>query len=367
MTYPSAIAVAVLAQLCGCASSPPATVEGSTRVSGGEWEYAEPGTQGFSAPALASALAFATQAGSTSGLVVHDGLVVAAWGDVSRKSNLHSARKSFASALVGIAVARGNLRLDDTLEQFGIDDEPPALSQDEKQATLRMLLEARSGVYHQSVYETTSMKDRRPPRHSHLPGMFWYYNNWDFNVVGAILERATGERFFDALETEIADPIGMQDYRPSDGHYVSDARVTRFRAYPFAMSARDLARFALLYLHRGRWGERQIIPEAWVVESTAPHSDTEGGGYGFLWWTNVSVSHAAIAPSHPAYWAEGHIGQFAVVVPSLDLVVVSLDDPRLGSRPMRRTQMMRFVAMVEAAKAQHPNLDGASATPGLAH
>jgi CubicO group peptidase (beta-lactamase class C family) len=367
MTYRSAFAIAAFVLISACASAPPEAVEGSTRVPGVEWEYAEPGSQGFSAPALASAVAFATQAGSTSGLVVHGGLVVAAWGDVSRKSNLHSVRKSFASALVGIAVARGSLRLDDTLEQFGIDDEPPSLSADEQQATLRMLLEARSGVYHRSVYETTSMKARRPVRHSHPPGTFWYYNNWDFNAVGAILERTTGESFFDELKAEIAAPIGMQDYQPSDGHYVADARVTRFSAYPFAMSARDLARFALLYLQGGRWGERQIVPETWVSESTAPHSDTEGGGYGFLWWTNVSVSHAAGAPLHPAYWAEGHIGQFAVVVPSLDLVVVSLDDPRLGGGPMRRAQMMHFVSMVEAAQAQHPGLDGASAPLSLAH
>jgi CubicO group peptidase (beta-lactamase class C family) len=193
------------------------------------------------------------------------------------------------------------------------------------------------------------MQASKPARYSHPPGTFWYYNNWDFNVIGAVLAERTGQRFFDALKAEIADPIGMQDYQPSDGRYVTEMPATRYPAYPFAMSARDLARFALLYLHQGRWAERQIVPADWVAESTHPYSDTKGGGYGYLWWTNVSASRAVPVPMHPAYWAEGHIGQFAVVVPSLDLVVVSLDDPRLTSKPMARTSMMKFVGDVEVA------------------
>lgn len=92
---------------------------------------------------IVRAVSWARQEGSTSGMIVHDGLIVAEWGDVSRKSNLHSVRKSFMSALVGIAVARGQINLDETLAQLGIDDSEPSLSPTEKQATVRMLLEAR--------------------------------------------------------------------------------------------------------------------------------------------------------------------------------------------------------------------------------
>jgi len=59
---------------------------------------------------------------------------------------------------------------------------------------VRMLLEARSGVYHAALYETPAMAKQRPARGSHEPGTFWYYNNWDFNALGTIYEHATGNR-----------------------------------------------------------------------------------------------------------------------------------------------------------------------------
>ncbi|QGZ58788.1 serine hydrolase domain-containing protein [Paraburkholderia acidiphila] len=321
---------------------------------GAEWPVAAPALEGFSPEALDRAVSYAKQAGSTSGMVIHNGQVVAQWGDVSRKSNLHSARKSFMSALIGIAVARGQLQLDDTLAQLDIDDNEPSLSPAEKQATVRMLLQARSGIYHPTVYETTGMEAAKPPRYSHSPGTFWYYNNWDFNTVGAIYEHATGEDIFASLGSEIAAPIGMQDYRKSDGHYVSGGHATRYPAYPLNMSARDLARFALLYLHDGRWRDRQIIPAQWVAESTRSYSDTPTGGYGYMWWTSVPASGPRgpkAALLRPAYWADGYRGQYAIVVPSLDLVIVSLVDSRLTSMRMGQLKMEKMVWLVESAES----------------
>jgi CubicO group peptidase (beta-lactamase class C family) len=353
----------IATRLAGCVSeqaplpSAAAGDAGSPVFPQAEWVQAEPAVHGFSPERIDQAVAYAMAQGSTSGMIVHQGAVIARWGDVARKSPLHSVRKSFMSALVGIAVARGQMRLDDTLAQLGIDDNAPALSPVEKQATVRMLLEARSGVYHATAYETAWMKASRPPRDSHAPGTFWYYNNWDFNTVGAIYERSTGVRIFDALQAEIAIPIGMQDYAPSDGHYVSSA-ATRYPAYPFDMSARDLARFALLYLHDGRWRGRQIVPAGWVAESTRPYSDVPTGGYGYLWWTSESASGAhgpQATLAQRAFWADGHLGQYAVIVPSRDLVIVSLVDARLTSKRMAQTKMERLVTLVESAgNAAHP-------------
>ena len=179
-------------------------------------------------------------------MVVHHGAVVAEWGDTVKRTELASVRKSFLSALIGIAVGDHKISLDSTLAQLGIDDNPPALTAVEKSATVRMLLQARSGVYHAALYETAAMAAKRPPRGSHPPNEFWYYNNWDFNALGTIYEHATGAGTYDALDKLIAKPIGMQDYRPQDGEYFY-GRDSIHRAYPIRMSARDLARFALLY------------------------------------------------------------------------------------------------------------------------
>lgn len=299
-------------------------VRAEDRVPGAEWEHSSPGEFGWSQTGLAQAQAFSDEIRSSAVFIVQHGKVVAAWGDTTKRTELASVRKSLLSALIGIAVSDHLINLDSTLGELGIDDNPPSLTEVEKGATVRQLLQARSGVYHRTLYETPGMAKARPPRSSHAPGTFWYYNNWDFNALGTIYQRATGTGIFDAFNTKIAKPTGMQDYRPQDGEYVrGDASI--HPAYPIRMSARDLARFALLYLHNGNWAGRQIVPEAWVQASTQAYSRSALGlGYGYLWW--IGFIGDAVAPSVtlPAgsFMAEGAGGQFALVVPALDLVVI---------------------------------------------
>jgi CubicO group peptidase (beta-lactamase class C family) len=323
----------------------------SSVVPGAEWKKLEsPEQAGWSLQKLANIRDYLEEIGSTSAMIVQHGVMVAAWGDIAHRSNLHSCRKSLLNSLIGIAVAEGKINLNDTLEKLGIDDNKPSLTAEEKQATVRGLLEARSGVYHPTVYETKGMMEQKPPRGSHAPGTFWYYNIWDFNTLGYIYEKATGTKLFDAFYREIAQPIGMQDYKPRDGHCITSAD-TRFPAYPIDMSARDFARFALLYLHGGKWSTTQVVPEDWVKESTHPYSDSESGGYGYLWWTGDAASGKPQAISFPkgSYWAEGHLGQYAVVVPSLDLIIVNRVDEKMTKRTVHKRQIAQLVRMVAAA------------------
>jgi len=118
------------------------------------------------------------------------------------------------------------------------------------------------------------------------------------------------------------------------------------------MSARDMARFALLYLHHGNWAGAQIIPAQWVADSTHPWSDTESGGYGYLWWTADSAT-----PTHQpeylfppgSFWLEGHLGQYAVIVPSLDLIVVVRVDSDITRKVVHKRQMAELMKLVVAA------------------
>ena len=270
--------------------------------------------------------------------------VVAQWGDTAVKSNLHSVRKSLLSALIGIAVDEHKIDLSATMDSLGIDDNAPSLTALEKTATVADLLKARSGIYHPALYETPGMAKRRPARGSHPPGNFWYYNNWDFNALGTIYERATGEWIFTALQGKIAQPIGMHDYQPSDGEYIRGP-ASDHPAYPIRMSARDLARFALLYLHDGRWKDRQIVPSAWVHESTQSYSqafpDQElGQGYGYLWWIGFPSYNGAPMVHVPpgTFGATGAEGQYAFVIPAYDMVIVHRinSDVPIGSLPGQR-------------------------------
>lgn len=288
------------------------------------WQHVAPAESGWSETELAQARSFSDQIRSSAVVIVQHGKVVSEWGNTTKPMELASIRKSLLSALIGIAVSDHRINLDSTLGELGIDDNPPGLTGSEKGATVRDLLEARSGIYHSALYETPDMAKTRPPRGSHPPGTFWYYNNWDFNALGTIYEHATGTGIFEALDQKIAKPIGMQDYRPQDGDYVR-GEASIHPAYAIRMSARDLARFALLYLHKGNWAGHQIVPREWVDESTRGYSRAATGqGYGYLWW--IGFLGGAVAPTvtlpEGSFLAEGAGGQYALVVPALDLVVV---------------------------------------------
>jgi CubicO group peptidase (beta-lactamase class C family) len=107
-------------------------------------------------------------------MVVHNGEVVAEWGDIAAETELASVRKSLLSALIGIAVERKELELSRTIGSLGIDDYEPSLTPEEKTATVRDLLQSRSGVYHASLYEARAAANARPARHSHKVGTFRY-------------------------------------------------------------------------------------------------------------------------------------------------------------------------------------------------
>jgi CubicO group peptidase (beta-lactamase class C family) len=293
------------------------------RFPGTTWEHVVPEVEGWSSEKLKQAEDWSHHIDSKAVMVIHHGAVVAEWGDVAAKTPLASIRKSLLSALYGIAVERGEISLTKPIGELGIDDNEPSLSAEEKTATVVDLLRARSGIYHPALYESSDMAAKRPARFSHKPGTFWYYNNWDFNALGAIYEHAVRHSMFDAFEREIARPIDMEDYTASDGEYVTGA-ASVYPAYPLKMSARDLARVALLYLNKGRWQSRQIVPAHWVDESTQSYSEADyAPGYGYLWWIgfNNSVAPSVNLPAG-AYSARGYGGQYAFVIPAFDLLVV---------------------------------------------
>ena len=230
------------------------------------------------------------------------------------------------SALYGIYVNEGNIELNKTMANLGIDDINPNLSDQEKQATVRMLLQARSGIYHDAAAETQAMRDDKPARHSHLPGTFWCYNNWDFNTAGTIFNQETGKDFFQELKTKILDPIGCEDFQATDGNYQYES-VSIHPAYPFKITARDLARFGLLFLRKGAWDGQRIISESWINESTTSYSNLgDRGGYGYMWWVAANGKSNIPLVNLPdgSYSAQGAYGQFCIVIPDYDLVVVHL-------------------------------------------
>jgi len=248
--------------------------------------YVAPEDVGWSSQKLEEAKVFAEKINSAAVMVLYDGKVFISWGNVAKKYKIHSIRKPLLSALYGIYWGRGKINLDRTLEELNIDDIPPALTKEEKMATVSDLLKSRSGVYHEAAAESEDMVAARPMRGSHPHDTFFYYNNWDFNALGTIFEKVTGTKIFEAFKREIAEPIGMEDFSLDDCQYSYEENKSRHPAYNFRMSARDMARFGLLYLRKGNWEGRQIIPQEWVEKSTTAYSivnEEMGVGYGYMW------------------------------------------------------------------------------------
>lgn len=253
----------------------------------GVFESVSPEAVGFSAEKLARISEFCDQAGSAALLILHDGKVVYSWGNVNKKYPVHSIRKALLSGLYGIYIDRGIIDTNATLAELGIDDIPPRLTEAEKQATIADLLGSRSGVYHPAASEAASMIECRPKRGSHAPGTHFYYNNWDFNVLGTIFEKVTGESIFEAIHEELAAPLGMKHFIPSDGRYMPEEEKSVHPAYHLWMTAHDLALYGLLYHRDGNWNGKQIISEDWIEVSTTFRSvsiEEIGLGYGWMWY-----------------------------------------------------------------------------------
>ena len=324
---------------------------------GDRWTaVASPTRDRWSGPGLRGAHAYADSIGSSAVLIVESGAIVEEWGDVTRRIHVRSMRKSLLSALFGIYVGNRTIDIQATLGQLGIDDWPPALNEQEKRARIVDLLRLRSGVYHVANDESDYMRRERPARGRYPPGEHWYYNNWDVHALTAILEKQAGMPLPQMLDERIARPLQMQDFRVADVH-VEPGSASVYPSWWMRMSARDLARFGLLYLRAGRWKDRRIVPEEWVHESTrymaeelGPYSGWAYGAMGYLWWVTVNGKHlAGVDVGSGAFSARGAGGQHLVIVPAYDLVIAHMVDDA-GGREVTDGEIGKLLDLILAAR-----------------
>jgi len=295
---------------------------------GKTWAYVDdPKKAGFSRAGLQHLHQRIAKTQTTGLMVIQGGRVVFEYGDVKKPYLIASMRKSVLSMLYGRHVANGTIKLDSTLAELDIDD-IGGLSAEEKKATVRDLLSARSGVYHQAQNQGDSFK-YAPPRGSQKHGEYFLYNNWDFNALGTIFEKRTGRGIYDEFDKQLARPLQMQDFDLSAQRKGGDPSRSVHPAYHFRLSTRDVARIGHLMLRNGEWAGQQLIPRDWVAESTRvvtplqqlnPPAMRKGAwGYGYLWW--VWDGKAAVGDYRGAYLAHGLAGQHLAILPKANLVV----------------------------------------------
>jgi CubicO group peptidase (beta-lactamase class C family) len=301
---------------------------------------------------------------TTALMVVTSGRLTYRYGDIAQASYLASARKSVLSMLYGKYVANGAIKLDATMGELGIDEDDGLLPV-EKSARIRDLLIASSGVYHKAGSPGDDPKT--PERGSQQPGAHFHYNNWDFNVLGAVFEKLTGKTVFAALEQDLARPLGFQDFDPARQRMMGYQNQSRYLAYHLFLSARDMARLGLLMARGGSWNGRQLIPADWVKESTKVRvtaAATGRGselGYAYLWWIPESRTGPEWAGS---FMASGQFGQYILVLPAIDSVIVhrravtdefaiarNLGKTQFYPQPVTSSEFLKVADLIVAARA----------------
>ena len=331
------------------ASTVAAPAAADSRIPGESWmRYVDVEQAGFDPEKLKAARKVWEEMPSSAFMVIADGAVVASWGNPNRRFMCHSVRKSFLSALYGIYWDRGTMDLNKTLFDLGIDDTPDPLLDSERQARILDLLKARSGIFHPAAY---AGRTDSAPRGSKGAGRYFAYNNWDFNTLATILIEETGDDVFEAFDRSFGQPLAMDDWRVTDGYYHLERDKSRFPAYPFRLSARDAARFGLLFAREGLWGEERILSKQWVRRSSAMYSiDSEQMGYGFMWW----ILRQPPFEDHGMYAALGVGNQMIAILPESDMVIVNRADTYSGERtPM--PQLLELVAQILDAKVGEPS------------
>jgi len=304
----------------------------------GKYKYIE--QAGFSPDKLNRAKEYYDSLQSSAFMIIQDGKVVVDWGDINRRFKVASIRKSLINSLYGIYTENRTIDLDMTIGQLNITD-IDSLSELEKSAKIIHLLKARSGIYHKAAAEPDWVKDIRPKRNSYPPDSLWFYNNWDFNVLGTIFEKLTKTSFYTAFNNDIATPLQMEDYRVMDGEYFFEPEYSIHPAYHLKMSARDLARYGQLFLQKGHWNDKLIISKEWVEKSTYPVSKHGGGTklgrwYGYLWGVSEYYSEYGM------YFASGHGGQFLAVFPTENLIFVNLCNTYQSDKVLDRELIKLF-------------------------
>ncbi len=258
-------------------------------------------------------------------LVRHGHVVAEAWWKPQTADTQHvmfSLSKSFTSTAVGLAVEDGKLSIDDPVLKFFPDLAPADPSANLKAMRVRDLLTMSTGHQTETKFgaDVPWVKAFLAHPVPHKPGTHFLYNTPASYVLSAIVQKVTGQTVLDYLRPRLFDPLGIE--KPTWG---TSPQGVNLGGYGLAVRTEDVAKFGQLYLQKGQWHGKQLVPAAWVEAATVrqvsngsnPASDWDQG-YGFQFWRS----------RHGAYRGDGKDGQYCVVLPELDAVVaMTADNP----------------------------------------
>ena len=283
-------------------------------------------------------------------IVVRHGHVIAEgwWSPYDRDTPhiLYSLSKSFTSTAVGLAISEGKLSLDDQILKFFPEEAPPDPSVNLRAMRVRDLLRMSSGNQTEApirVAEPAGGNDTwtkiflaHPVPFK--PGTHFLYNSPATYMLSAVVQKVTGMTVLDYLKPRLFDPLGFKD-----PHWISSPQGISAGAYGLSARTEEIANFGVLYLQKGMWNGKQLIPSSWVEQATAmqtangsaPTSDWDQG-YGFQFWRS----------RHNSFRGDGAFGQYCMVIPELDTVVAMTS----GVRDMQKVMNLVWEKLLPAMK-----------------
>jgi CubicO group peptidase (beta-lactamase class C family) len=282
---------------------------------------ATPESQGIPSAAIADFLTEADKSVDSlhSFMLVRRGNVVAeAWWapyDAKTRHMLFSLSKSFTSTAVGLAAEEGKLSVDDPVLKFFPDDAPKEPSANLKSMRISDLLRMNTGQQSEPPRTAKEAWTKTFLAHpvSFKPGTHFLYNTSATYMCSAAVQKATGQTVLDYLKPRLFDPLGIEN--PT---WEQSPQGISTGGYGLSVRTEDIAKFGQLYLQKGKWNGKQLVPEKWVEIATArqtsngsnPKSDWDQG-YGYQFWRC----------RHGAYRGDGAFGQYCIVLPEQDAVI----------------------------------------------
>jgi CubicO group peptidase (beta-lactamase class C family) len=333
------------------------TLVAGRAVAATELPRSAPEAQGASSPEV---LAFVDAADAidtmNSFMLLRHGQVVAEgwWAPYRAESphSLYSLSKSFTSTAVGLSIAEGKLRLDDKVLDFFPDDAPDEPSNNLKSMRLSDLLRMSTGQQTEPPRTADAPWTKTFLAHAvpFKPGTHFLYNTSATYMQSAMVQKATGQTVLDYLQPRLFDPLGIE--RPT---WETSPQGISAGGYGLSLRTEDIAKFGQLYLRKGKWHGKQILPADWIESATAlqtsngsnPNSDWDQG-YGYQFWRC----------RHGAYRGDGAFGQYCIVMPEQDAVVAITS----GVRDMQAVLSLVWDKLLPALKPTELAADDAAVT-----
>lgn len=252
-------------------------------------------------------------------LVRHGNVVAEGWWkpfDASFKHTLYSLSKSFTSSAIGFLVSEGKITVNDQVIKFFPEHSPSAPSENLKALKIKHLLTMNVGHEKEANLRGSTdpwVKTFLNQEVKFEPGTHFLYNTPATYTLGAIVHKVTGQTLEEYLKPRLFTPLSIEGF-----DWEKSPQGLNTAGYGLRVKTEDIAKFGQLYLQKGKWQGKQLLPEAWINEATSKQTTSQTGdndwtqGYGYQFWR-----------CKPGFYrGDGAFGQFCMVMPEQETVLV---------------------------------------------